>query len=390
MWVNTPNSRICTLRSRPCEDTGTYNANASSSYKYVSGQFNVTYVDGSGANGDYATDDVSIGGQTLKNLQFGIGYRSSTPEAILGIGYASNEGQVSRYGGKPYSNMPQAMVDAGLIQTNAYSIWLDDLDANTGVILFGGVDADKYSGSLKTLPIQEQNNQYRSFIVTLSGMALSQNGRSQSLSSSLPTPVVLDTGSSISYLPYALVQTIFSTLQIQRSASGRIGYTSCSLAQENITVDFKFSDITISVPMSELVIDPDKADDGTGQTYQGEDSLCLFGITAIGGTTAVLGDTFLRSAYVVFDLNNNEISLAQTNFSSTTTRITEIRKGSSDVPGASEVSNPVEASPTQPGNGIIGSTATATSRHTSAAHCVQPLTKPLLSLGILSLLLWAR
>jgi hypothetical protein len=54
-----------------------------------------------------------------------------------------------------------------------------------------------------------------------------------------------------------------------------------------------------------------------------------------------LGDTFLRSAYVVYDLANNEISLAQTDFNATSSSVKEIAAGPSGVPNAASVTGAV-------------------------------------------------
>jgi hypothetical protein len=110
------------------------------------------------------TDTFRFGGQTIKNQQFGIGYVSSSPEGILGIGYTLNEVAVARAGLDPYPNLPQKLVNDGTISTNAYSLWLNDLDSSTGSILFGGVDTDKFHGELKTLPILPERGQYAEFI----------------------------------------------------------------------------------------------------------------------------------------------------------------------------------------------------------------------------------
>lgn len=109
-------------------------------------------MDGSGAAGDYVTDTFSIGGTTLDKLQFGIGFTSSSSEGILGIGYQINEVQVGRAGKAAYNNLPAQLVADGAIQSSAFSLWLNDLSASTGSILFGGVDTSKYHGSLETLP----------------------------------------------------------------------------------------------------------------------------------------------------------------------------------------------------------------------------------------------
>jgi hypothetical protein len=44
----------------------------------VNNDFNITYADGSGASGEYASETVTIGSATLKELQFGIGYNSGS------------------------------------------------------------------------------------------------------------------------------------------------------------------------------------------------------------------------------------------------------------------------------------------------------------------------
>jgi Eukaryotic aspartyl protease len=65
------------------------------------------------------------------------------------------------------------------------------------------------------------------------------------------------------------------------------------------------------------------------------------GISDAGDSTAVLGDTFLRSAYVVYDIGTNQISLAQTDFNATSSNIKEISAGSDGVPGSSTVASAV-------------------------------------------------
>jgi hypothetical protein len=78
LWVNTPNSTLCKKKTAPCSDSGTYDSSSSSSYAFVNNDFNITYADGSGASGEYASETVTIGSATLKEFQFGLGYNSSS------------------------------------------------------------------------------------------------------------------------------------------------------------------------------------------------------------------------------------------------------------------------------------------------------------------------
>ena len=379
LWANTKSSQACSSRGNPCSNAGTYDANSSSTYKFISNDFDVSYVDGSGASGDYATDTLSIGGKTLKALQFGIGYESNSPEGILGIGYTADEGQVSRANQKSYSNLPQALVDEGLIQSNAYSLWLDELNSSTGSILFGGVDTDKYHGQLQSLPIQKEFGQYSEFIITLSGMSISNEGNSTSLTTDLPTAVILDSGSSLTYLPNDLTSAIYNALQVSYDDQQQTAFTECSVAQHNTTVDFTFTSPTISVPISELIINTEttvssdrqnpNSQNGGGAFGSGsnEGSLCVFGIAPSGNSTAVLGDTFLRSAYVVYDLANNEISLAQTNFNTANSHVEEIGKGTASVPSATPVVSAIQAAVSQTGGArIAGVSGTVTAGSSTA------------------------
>ncbi|CAI7629081.1 unnamed protein product [Penicillium glandicola] len=355
LWCNTPNSTLCESNNA-CAESGTYNSSASSSYSYVNSDFNITYADGSGAAGDYGTDNLTIGGTTIANFQFGLGFSSESSEGVLGIGYTANEVQVGRNGDSAYANLPKAMVNKGVIQSNAYSLWLNDLDASTGSILFGGVNTKKYHGTLQTVPIQKVGGQYSEFIIALTNVSLTNSsGQNTYSSSSIPAGVLLDSGSSLTYLPDALVQEIYNDLDVTYESDSGIGYVECSMAEKNITISYTFSSPTIDVAISEMVIDVG------GLYFRNGKRACVFGIVPAGTSTAVLGDTFLRSAYVVYDLANNEISLANTNFNTTENDVLEIGTGTDAVPSATAVSNPVTNAPIGgtavsigSGSGIVG------------------------------------
>lgn len=375
LWVNTPDSAICKAKGDLCDTSGTYSANSSSTYSYLSSDFNISYVDGSGASGDYVTDTFSVGGTTLKQLQFGIGYDSTSEEGILGIGYTVNEVQVGRAGKAAYNNLPAQLVVDGLIQSNAYSLWLNDLDASTGSILFGGVDTDQYTGSLETLPIQKEQGVFAEFLVTLTEVTL--GGTVMATNQALA--VLLDSGTSLTYLPDALTEAIYEQVNAQYDANEGAAYVPCSMASNTSTLDFTFSKPVISVSMDELVI-PVTTSNGRELTFSDGTAACLFGIAPAGSSTAVMGDTFLRSAYLVYDLANNEISMAQTNFNATTSNVVEIGTGTDSVPDATLVQNAATAS-AGTGGGQIAGTVTVGLGSTATQKGAAERTGPPLKLG---------
>lgn len=318
LWVNAANSQLCSNRAQPCAAAGTFNADDSSTYQFVNNEFNISYVDGSGASGNYAKDTFKMNDIEIKNLQFGIGNESSSPEGILGIGYMINEVQVNRAGLEPYSNLPQKLVDDKTINTNAYSLWLNDLDASTGSILFGGVDTAKFSGTLSKLPIIAESGEYAEFIIALTSMGA--DGDKTSIFQNEEVAVLLDSGSSLMYLPDTVASSLYEKYGAKYDSSQGAAFCDCDLANQDGSLEFTFSSDgpTISVPLNELVL---------VMSYQRGQPVCILGIGPSGDSISVLGDTFLRSAYVVYDLENNQIALAQTVFNATSSNVKEIDAG---------------------------------------------------------------
>ncbi|KAK4889853.1 hypothetical protein LTR27_011366 [Elasticomyces elasticus] len=343
LWVNVADSQLCSGQGSVCAESGTYAPNSSTTYEYINSDFNITYVDGSGSEGDYVSDTVAFGGVSLQNQQFGIGYTSSSGEGIIGIGYPLNEVATQYNGGQPYPNVPWNLVLHGNINSNSYSLWLNDLDSSTGSILFGGVDTAKYTGELQTLPIIPTQGYYAEFVIALT--ALGANGTVGSIANNIASPALLDSGSSLMYLPDSICTTIFNDVGAQYDESQGAAFVDCDLRNQDSTIDFTFSGVTIRVPMNELVI--------VAGIQNGEE-LCIIGISQAGESTPVLGDTFLRSSYVVYDLLNNEISLAQTYFNATNSNIQEITN-STGVPSAVAVANPVTSVAVETGGARIGS-----------------------------------
>ena len=68
-----------------------------------------------------------IGGATLTNFEMGLATATTIGTGIMGIGYNSSEANISTGNGTEYANLPLAMVNQGVINSAAYSLWLNDL-----------------------------------------------------------------------------------------------------------------------------------------------------------------------------------------------------------------------------------------------------------------------
>lgn len=278
----------------------------------------------------------------------GLGKDTTIPYGLLGVGYSSNEAIISTEASlsAQYQNLPALMMSEGMINTNAYSLWLNDLDASTGNILFGGIDTSKYVGDLTRIPIVENNEtgMYDSFIVALTSVhAVSSSGTDRLTSHEEPIEAVLDSGTTLSYLPTDIAEQIWQETGAIYSGSYGIAVIPCRMQKSKGRFSFGFAGTggpVINVTMDELVLDlvvqGPAPTFGSGE-YAGEDA-CEFGIQNTTGTN-LLGDTFLRSAYVVYDLVNNEIGIAPTDFNATESSIVAFASKGAVIPSATAASN---------------------------------------------------
>lgn len=217
----------------------------------------------------------------------------------------------------------------------------------TGSILFGGVDTAKYKGNLVVLPVQATNGTYRDFTVALSSVSvLDCSGAVQFSQSNLALPVILDSGTTDAYLPDSVVNPILGGVGvINDNEYGSI--VPCDLANSAATISFGFGGSggqTISVGLGEFIT-PVYNEEGVQPTFRdGSGPICSWGLMSSGTGPILLGDAFLRSAYVVYDLTSNQIGMAQTIFNTTDTHVAEI--SGSSIPGASITASAVMASQT--------------------------------------------
>lgn len=202
VWMTAASASFCRQSRYNCEG-GVFDQTKSSSYKAISTGpiFNISYVDESGSSGRYFTDNFAIGGSTITGLQMGLATTTTIGTGIIGVCFAADESVCSgTVACTTYPSIMSDMVSQGLINSQAYSLWLDDVNAHTGNILFGGVDTTKFTGSLITIPIQKDahSGAYTSFSVAFTGLSVqTSSGTTAITPSNYAEPAILDSGTSL-------------------------------------------------------------------------------------------------------------------------------------------------------------------------------------------------
>lgn len=197
IWLPSYSASYCASSPAQCGD-GTFSSSKSSTYKNLNSVFNITYVDESHAIGSYFTDSMAIGTSTavVNNVQMGLGTDITFAPGILGLGFASNQAASTQY-----PTLVDQMYSQGKINSRAFSVWLNDLQANTGSLVFGGVDTAKYREPLLAVAmLQDSSGSYTQFTVALTAFTLTKIGAAPMTgftNSSFSEPVYLGTGTTL-------------------------------------------------------------------------------------------------------------------------------------------------------------------------------------------------
>ncbi|PNP49811.1 hypothetical protein THARTR1_09579 [Trichoderma harzianum] len=367
-WVNSVDADLCTDPSvqqsvgESCYKQ--FDPSRSSSYKSSTENFDISYLDRRRIRGHYFKDTVTINNSTVKSQQLGLALISVRGTGIMGLGF--KEAVAANV---QYPTIIDNMVSQNVIPVPAFSLYLNDLQTSQGAILFGGVDTDKFHDGLATLPLQPlpagsaTTQDIVAFSVQLNGFK----------ASAVDTPTVngtaiLDSGSTISLLPDAVVQAVWKKYDILNIRGVPIPFVDCGKANSKDTFNFQFTNKTIKVPIDEMIInnlasvqDDIMSDPTLSNLFKGWSGVCTFGMSSTKGygitndKFILLGDTFLRSAYVVYDLQNKQIGIAQATLNSTTSNIVEFQEGSKSIPGpvstgADDSGNSSTPSSTEPGS----------------------------------------
>lgn len=308
---------ILTDKSQPCHRAGSYCSMFGTIDRWnrlnPPQRFNTRFASGMSASGELVSATFTFSSQSVDDVRFGIPTSVSTLDHnVLGLGYPIHEAVE----GPSYPNFPYAIQKQGLIETAVYSLWLNSASASAGSILFGGIDTSKFNGKLTTFKVRSERGQYGQFLLQIKGVSFAGK--------KIPGGylAVVDSGYTGSSFPLSLARSIWAAAGIHDTQIDQAtGYpiVDCNFG-DSLSVpsmDFDFGSAKFRVPITELLI----------RTAPGQ---CLLGIAATSSTAKhqpLLGVTFLRSVYAVFDLYNNEVSLAQANFHPGSSRIIEIHTG---------------------------------------------------------------
>ncbi|KAK8047321.1 hypothetical protein PG996_015385 [Apiospora saccharicola] len=292
-----------------CKGFGQYDPNQSSTAKNLSQGFSIQYGSGS-ASGTYFTDDIFISGAKITGQQFGVANTSDLVWfGIMGLARGKGNGFLN------YNTVLDSVVAQGFANSRLFSLDLGSQGQPaaviSGEIVFGGVDTNKYAGNLVKVEIDPADSHYAVLFTGLTHRPPTAQTANPVLSTFNSFPVIVDSGTTLSLLPQALVEALAAQFP-GATSDGHGGYkVACSYQQQPGTVSFSLatsfsgssgsggaSNITINLPYAEFIWNAGNDNCYLGAWYDRSISV------------HILGDTFLRGAYVVFDQESNALYMA--------------------------------------------------------------------------------
>jgi hypothetical protein len=274
------------------ENKNRFQSKRSHTYQANGTKLSITY--GSGAvEGFLGFDTLKVAGKSVKNQGFiqvtneTDSVRSDPGDGIFGLGYAAiSEGNVT----PPV----QLLFQQRMIKRPLFSVYLtqDESGENGGEIIFGGVDRRRYSGSLTYAPVTVPGYwQYQIDGIQFQGTTLSvfPNGG---------LSVISDTGSSDIFTGHQIiVDTIGKGLGGTFDYEFRRYRIDCATSQAPIILVVNKKNLEIQKESYMI-------------KYNGS---CYLGMIATdtGLLDFILGDSFIRQFYHVFDFGRNRVGLAK-------------------------------------------------------------------------------
>ncbi|KAJ4479071.1 acid protease [Lentinula aciculospora] len=288
LWIP---SSDCTASS--CSSKNKYNSSSSSSSEAQSGSFGIQYGDGSTASGSIYADTVTIAGISVTGQHFAAVTNMSnsvaqTPfDGILGMGYST----LSNLGAPTFF---ETAVKQGVIPSPQFSFFLS---TNGSELYIGGTNSKLYTGNIEFHDVNTSPGYWK---ISSGSISVSSNS---SVVSGIDT--VVDSGTTLIYGPTDAVKTFWASVPGSSPYEAESGFYTYPCNQ-TLNVSFSWGGKNWNIPDEHMSTG---LADGTGQTCMG----AIIGQNIFGdnSSTWLVGDTFMKGVYSVFDLGNNQLGFAQ-------------------------------------------------------------------------------
>ncbi|KAI9901344.1 hypothetical protein N3K66_003161 [Trichothecium roseum] len=314
-WVMGPDcdTEACTMHD-------SFGADDSTTFEDTGDNFTINYGTGQ-VKGTLAKDTISVAGMSFE-YDFGVASSTSSDfvsfafDGILGLSMTDAANQ----------NFLEAVAESGDVDANIFSVALARAadGENTGEIKFGGINDAKYEGDIAYTELSSEDGDWAIEIedVKYDGSKSGAGG----------VDAYIDTGTTFIFGPKDLVKKVHSVVPDATSSDGMFYTVPCDSGP--LTFTFSGKDIEIS---TKDWISP-KGSDGSCTSN-------IYGQEVVKGSW-LLGATFIKNVYAVFDKDKKRIGFAQHVEDSSATPTSTKGSSSTVTPSATYTGGANDTAPT--------------------------------------------
>lgn len=200
----------------------------------------------------------------------------------------------------PYPYVLDNMFTQKFINSRAFSLDLRHVSSDRGAAIFGGIDTKKFKGPLvkkDIIPASASPDGKVRYWASCDGITVNKEDGSKVDVLTAPQAFLFDSGYTVSALPTEAFNKLLTAFpSAKKDETGQYN-VDCAVVNATGSLDFKFGEATISVSYNDFI------------WQQPEYNTCVLGAIP-DDKMPVLGDTFLRAAYVVYDWDNRALHFA--------------------------------------------------------------------------------
>ncbi|POS86749.1 hypothetical protein EPUL_001714 [Erysiphe pulchra] len=278
-----------------CTSRDTFGVQNSSTFEASDTKFSITYGSGS-CSGVLARDTLSFAGFSFK-MPFGVAtmvskeFGSFEIYGILGLSFSKSK----------TPSFIDSVVASKTLQRNLFGISLSQTrnGNNTGVINFGSPDSSRFVGDLKYYNLSGNKNDWK---IELGAVGFGEGQIPMGMT------ILFDTGASEIYAPLEATIVVYS--HIAGAESYDNGFSWLVPCNSTVNLVFRFGSDLYALPPS-MWVGPSTSTDG----------MCWSNLSGVDNTNGewVLGDCFLKNYYVVFDIDQRRIGIANAKIQTSST-----------------------------------------------------------------------
>jgi len=296
LWV--PSSQCRKSKFPSCKTHQLYNSAQSSTYVANGTKLVLAYGSGNCA-GFLSIDNLTFGGIPVQAVTFGEittfpgqQWIESDFDGLFGMAYPA----ISQDGVTPPFD---ALMQQGSLSSNAFAFYLttieapNDPKAKTSALTLGGANPNFYVGNFSYFPVVSQT--YWTIMMddfTVGGQSINV------CSTDSPCPAIVDSGTSLIAGPSAALNPVLAKLVVSEDCSN-LG------TLPPIALSFSGKSFTLQPSQYVLVL----------EAQAGGNPQCQIGLQTLDTPNGlwIVGDTFMRYYYTLFDRDQNRVGFATAN-----------------------------------------------------------------------------